>query len=366
MTHKILFVDDDPNILAAFKRQLRKKFHIDTAKSPEEGLKAVRENGPYAVIISDLRMPGMDGNQFLYRVRDITPDSVRILLTGHADLQAAMNAINSGNIFRLLTKPCPSEVLLDALASGVEQHIKKRQMGKRDEQRKPYHAEKKILVVDDDPVIRSVIRDALKPDPELEVLTAENGKEAVKHLKEQPLDLVVTDLKMPVMNGLKLLAFMKQYYPEIPAIVMTGYGNAKLEKGIEAHDDFQYFEKPLDIGVLIEMIFKVVNSRTISQIHGISLSALLQLMDNEQKTCTLKIRSQDKTGYLYISEGDLIAAETENLKAEEAAYRIINWENAVIEIENVCRKKENEIHMPLMKVIMESARIMDEMKAENS
>jgi len=366
MTHKVLFVDDDPNILAAFKRQLRKKFHIDTAKSPEAGLKAVRENGPYAVIISDLRMPGMDGNQFLNRVRDITPDSVRILLTGHADLQAAMSAINSGNIFRLLTKPCPSEVLVDALASGVEQHIKKRQMGERDEQRKSYHAEKKILVVDDDPVIRSVIKNALKPDTEFEVLTAENGKEAVKHLNEQPVDLVVTDLKMPVMNGLKLLAFMKQHFPELPAIVMTGFGNAKLEKGIEAHDNFQYFEKPLDIGVLIEMIFKVVNSRTISQIHGISLSALLQLMDNEQKTCTLKIRSQDRTGYLYISEGDLIAAETENLKAEEAAYRIINWENAVIEIENVCRKREREIHVPLMKVIMESTRIMDEMKAVNS
>ena len=363
MTYKVLFVDDDTNILAAFKRQLRKKFTIDTAKSPEEGLKAVREKGPYAVIISDLRMPGMDGNQFLYRVREITPESVRILLTGHADLQAAMNAINSGNIFRLLTKPCPSEVLVDAIASGVEQHIKNRKLVKKGEQSKIYHAEKKILVVDDDPVIRSVIKDVLNSYTELEVLTAENGKEAIKYLKEQPLDLVVTDLKMPVMNGLKLLAFMNRHYPELPAIVLTGYGNAKLEGRIEAYDTFQYFEKPLDIGVLIEMIFKGINFKAISQIHGISVSAFLQLMDSEQKTCTLKIRSQDKTGYLYISEGDLIAAEAENLKGEEAAYHIISWENAVIEFENVCRKKEKEIHLPLMKVIMESARIMDEMKA---
>jgi DNA-binding NtrC family response regulator len=366
MPHKVLFVDDDPNILDAFKRQLRKQFHIDIAKSPEEGLKAVRENGPYAVVISDLRMPGMDGNQFLSRVREITPDSVRILLTGHADLQAAMNAINRGKIFRLLSKPCSSEVLVDALSSGLEQYIKNSQMIRRDEQRKSCHARKKILVVDDDPLIRSLIMDTLKSDSELEVLTAENGKEAVKSLKEQPVDLVITDLKMPVMNGLKLLAFMKKHYPELHAIVLTGYGNAELEEKIKAYDTFQYFEKPLDIGVLIEMISKGINSRAISQIHGISVSAFLQLMDNEQKTGTLKIRSQDKTGYLFISEGDLIAAETENLKAEEAAYLIINWENAVIEIENVCRKREKEIHTPLMKVIMESARIMDEMQAENS
>jgi DNA-binding NtrC family response regulator len=366
MAHRVLFVDDDPYILAAFKRQLRKQFHIDTAESPEKGLTALRESGPYAVIVSDLRMPGMDGNEFLYRAREMTPDSVRILLTGHADLQAAMHAINSGNVFRLLTKPCPTDVLVDALTRGVEKHIENRQTGESAEADRSSHPAKKILIVDDDQVIRILIKDALKPHRELEILTAENGKEAVKQLKAQPVDLVVTDLKMPVMNGLKLLAFMRQHYPELPAIVLTGHGNAKLESRIKAYETFQYFEKPMDIGVLLELIFKGIHSRAISQIHGISVSAFLQLVDNEQKTCTLKIRSQDKTGYLYLSEGDLIAAETGKLKAEEAAYRIIGWENAVIEIENACRKKEKEIHMPLMMVIMESARILDEVNAVNS
>ena len=91
MTEKILFVDDDPNVLASFQRQLRKQFAIETALGPKEGLEAVeREGDGYAVIVSDLRMPEMDGIQFLSRVREITPDSVRMMLTGNADLHAAI------------------------------------------------------------------------------------------------------------------------------------------------------------------------------------------------------------------------------------------------------------------------------------
>ncbi len=122
MTEKILLVDDDPNILAALRRQLRKVFLIDTAPGPREGLEAVRESGPYAVVVSDLRMPGMDGIQFLAKVRTLAPDTVRMMLTGNADLHAAMEAVNEGNVFRFLTKPCPPEVLVKGLWAGIEQY----------------------------------------------------------------------------------------------------------------------------------------------------------------------------------------------------------------------------------------------------
>jgi response regulator RpfG family c-di-GMP phosphodiesterase len=122
MADKILFVDDDPNILAAFQRQLRKQFPMDTALGGVKGLDAVASHGPYAVIVSDLRMPDIDGIQFLARVRRIAPDSVRMMLTGNADLQTAIEAVNEGNIFRLLTKPCPQEVLTASLAAGIRQH----------------------------------------------------------------------------------------------------------------------------------------------------------------------------------------------------------------------------------------------------
>lgn len=122
MPAKILFVDDDPNILAAFERQLRKDFSVHTALGGEEGLRAISAHNPFAVIVSDLRMPGMDGIQFLSRVRQTAADSVRIMLTGNADLSTAIDAVNQGNVFRFLTKPCEQQVLFNALSDGVRQY----------------------------------------------------------------------------------------------------------------------------------------------------------------------------------------------------------------------------------------------------
>ena len=122
MTAKVLFVDDDPNILAAYQRQLRRQYEIDTALAGDRGLDAVAKSGPYAVIVSDLKMPGMNGIQFLSKAREMAPDSVRMMLTGFAELQTAIDAVNEGNIFRFLTKPCPPDILSRALDMGIEQY----------------------------------------------------------------------------------------------------------------------------------------------------------------------------------------------------------------------------------------------------
>lgn len=122
MSEKILCVDDDPRILAAYKRGLRKLFEIDTATGGEEGLAAIAQDGPYAVVVSDMRMPGMDGVQFLSAVMKEAPETVRIMLTGNSDQQTAIDAVNEGNIFRFLNKPCSGEQMTKALEAGIEQH----------------------------------------------------------------------------------------------------------------------------------------------------------------------------------------------------------------------------------------------------
>src|SRR5437870_13752231 len=119
MSEKILFVDDDANILAALQRQLRKQFSIHTSTDASRALESFETSGPYAVIVSDMRMPGMDGVQFLSKVRQRAPDSVRIMLTGNADQQTAVDAVNEGAIFRFLTKPCSTEVLACVLSAGI-------------------------------------------------------------------------------------------------------------------------------------------------------------------------------------------------------------------------------------------------------
>ncbi len=122
MSDTILFVDDDPRILAAIERTLRRDFTLCTAVGAEEGLSKLEHAGPFAVVVADRQMPGMDGIRFLSVVREKSPDSVRMMLTGNADLEAMIQLVNETGIFRLLTKPCRPEVLSKALRDALTQH----------------------------------------------------------------------------------------------------------------------------------------------------------------------------------------------------------------------------------------------------
>jgi CheY-like chemotaxis protein len=122
MTEKVLFVDDEPNVLDAIQRTLRKHVEMQTAPSGAEGLRLLREAGPFALVISDMRMPNMNGAQFLAKVREQEPDTVRMILSGQADLQATIAAVNDGHIYRFLNKPCPADQLLAAVEDGLRQH----------------------------------------------------------------------------------------------------------------------------------------------------------------------------------------------------------------------------------------------------
>jgi DNA-binding NtrC family response regulator len=96
MNEKILLVDDEVLLLDSLRRELSSKYKIDTAESGSEGLERISNNGPYAVIVSDFRMPKMDGIKFLTQAMDLAPNSVRMILTGNADLPTAIDAINKG------------------------------------------------------------------------------------------------------------------------------------------------------------------------------------------------------------------------------------------------------------------------------
>ena len=122
MTEKILLVDDDANLLAGFQRNLRQQFHLHTAEGGEMGLQLVADHGPFAVVITDMSMPVMNGIEFLSQVDKAAPDSVRMMLTGNADQQTAIDAVNEGHIFRFLTKPCSTETLAKAVTAGIRQY----------------------------------------------------------------------------------------------------------------------------------------------------------------------------------------------------------------------------------------------------
>ncbi|MFI5096192.1 MAG: response regulator [Candidatus Acidiferrales bacterium] len=122
MAEKILLVDDDYNILDGYRRSLSREFLMETATGGEQALKLAAENGPYAVVVSDMRMPGMDGIQLLSRIKAQSPDTIRVMLTGNADMDTAIHAINEGNIFRFLNKPCSKEVMAKTLTAALLQY----------------------------------------------------------------------------------------------------------------------------------------------------------------------------------------------------------------------------------------------------
>jgi response regulator RpfG family c-di-GMP phosphodiesterase len=121
-TAKVLCVDDDARILKGIRRQLGDQFALDCAEGPQAALEQLEQSGPYAVVVSDMRMPGMTGIELLTRIRSTSPDTVRIMLTGEADLATTIAAVNEGHIFRFLTKPCAPDVLGRAVSHGLRQY----------------------------------------------------------------------------------------------------------------------------------------------------------------------------------------------------------------------------------------------------
>jgi DNA-binding NtrC family response regulator len=119
---RILCVDDDSNLLDGLTRSLRGHYRVETATDATVALENLKTVEPYSVVISDQRMPRMDGVTFPANIRGLAPATVRVLLTGQADMESAIAAVNEGNIFRFLTKPCSTTVMLKTLSACIEQH----------------------------------------------------------------------------------------------------------------------------------------------------------------------------------------------------------------------------------------------------
>ena len=122
MNNKILCVDDEESILKGFQLNLRKDFELHLASNGTEGLEVFDREQGFALVLSDMRMPQMDGATMLSEIKKRDPEVVTVLLTGHTDFESAMSAVNEGSIFRMLSKPCPPEMLIKVLGDGLAQH----------------------------------------------------------------------------------------------------------------------------------------------------------------------------------------------------------------------------------------------------
>ncbi len=220
---------------------------------------------------------------------------------------------------------------------------------------------KKILIVDDEKSFLLSLTDGLSTHSEkFQILTAENGREAVSILRSVPVDLLVTDLKLPEMNGFELLAWTSRHQPQLPVIVMSAFGTPEIEARLAKLDTLQFLEKPLDIQMLEEGIFNGLNAGGKSYIRGITLATFLQLMKAEKKNCTLKISNSNQIAYLYVRRGELIDAELDELAGLEAALEIVSWSDAEIEMDGICRHQDDVIKLPMEHLLIEAFKRKDE------
>lgn len=219
-----------------------------------------------------------------------------------------------------------------------------------------------VLIVDDDEGFLLSLKDMLAGGQQnFSILTAHNGIEAVMLLNRTPINLVVTDLKMPEMDGFDLLANISASHPDTPVIVMTAYGTPEMENRLKDMGAFQYIEKPIDFNVLLHKISDGLSSRAKGHIDGISLSSFMQLLQLDKKTCTLTVHYLGRSGVLYFQQGELTNAALGNLRGQEAAIEMASWEQAKIEIINVCKNTDRIITVPLGYILIEGARQKDEM-----
>lgn len=212
-----------------------------------------------------------------------------------------------------------------------------------------------ILIVDDDKnFLLSLVEGLRAHDNGFEIKTAENGEMAVQTIRDESIDLVITDLKMPVTDGFELLAYMSSNYPRTPVIVMTAYGTPLIENSVTNLGAIRYLEKPLDFDLLLEHIYKSIESSESTYAPGIPLITFLKLLNLEKKTCVLTVNRDENEGKMFFKRGILIDAVTAQKKGESAAMEMLNWGQAAIQISTQPFTAEKNINNDLDFLIMVS------------
>lgn len=183
----------------------------------------------------------------------------------------------------------------------------------------------KVLIAEDDRIhLKRMITILGKYNDKFEVVPVVDGQEAIDILKEQPVSVLVTDIQMPRVDGLVLLAYVNEHHPKLPCLVMTAYGTPQMKAKLPK-DLLRFFHKPFDIEDLARAVIDILR-QTVGDdaFHGISLESFLHIIEMEQISCMLEIESSAMIrGAMLFKNGILFDAECENLKGEPAALKLI-------------------------------------------
>ena len=256
---QVLCVDDEPSILRSLQWLLKKQFDVKTAASGNEAL-ALLETNDFDVIVSDQRMPGMMGSEFLHEARRISPRAMRILLTGYSDLPAILRSVNDGEVFRFVNKPWNIKELPKIIADAAS--IAKSQPAESlpDTDGKLDDREETILLIDDDPMMGQLI--ALALGNGVKVAHAASLAEAVAIFDEQNVGIIVSDTRVSNLDTTTMLKVLKHEHPEIVTVVYTATADAvDVITLINEGQIFRFIPKPVKMVMLKQALMAAALKR---------------------------------------------------------------------------------------------------------
>jgi CheY-like chemotaxis protein len=217
---------------------------------------------------------------------------------------------------------------------------------------------KTVLVVDDEHAVLELLERGLPQHlPDFDVVVARNGSEAIALLTEHPVDVVVTDVNMPIVDGFALIAHVGRTMPRLPVVVLSVMARAAVHRSVPTLGTMLVLRKPASPAVVARTVLEALDEAARSPHMDVPLATLLQLMRLEQKTCSLLIRSRDDKGRLHFLSGDLVNAHVVGLgiNGDEAAQRLLTWQPVEVEFERSLHNHERHVHMALEELLLVAA-----------
>ena len=258
---QVLCVDDEPSILRSLQWLLKKEFDVKTAASGQEALALLQLND-FDVIISDQRMPGMMGSEFLREARKISPRSMRILLTGYSDLPAILRSVNDGEVFRFVNKPWNIKELprIIADAATIAKSHPAEALPDNDDSGELDFREETILLIDDDPMMGQLIAQAVGDG--VKIAQASTLAEAVATFDEQNVGIILSDTRVSNLDTTTMLKVLKQEHPEVVTVVYTATTDAvDVITLINQGQIFRFIPKPVKMVMLKQALMAAALKR---------------------------------------------------------------------------------------------------------
>jgi len=277
----VLVVDDDPALLQGLPEALRLRMAgvtVDTADSGAAALDriAARE---YDAIVIDIKMPGMDGLALLAEIRTRRPDTPVLMVTGHGEHALAIQALRGG-AYDFIQKPIDRDHFVAALSRAMRAHalnrrVKDRQValerctGELEQIVEKFgrgSEQSRVLIVDDDPALLQALPQALQLRmAEATVETADSAAVALDRIAARDYDAIVTDIKMPGMDGLALLAEIRRRQPDTPILIITGHGEYDLSVRALRGGAYDFIQKPIDRDHFVATLYRAIRAHAVNR-----------------------------------------------------------------------------------------------------